>query len=295
MCERMTNPESQNPGLAIGCLSLAAGLLLAGCGKPSSPADFLPGVEGSPDWVPSGEAVEGERNVSEAHDDYYISRKAELFEDFDEEARQWLPILVRRYDGGFAAAVLEEARERLEALIPEIPYIGGDENQLPGSLLGSVGCLVLYQAMKGRGKTAAEAGKLLYDAVKARAGEPAAPVPPSRQASREELMKRRRERAERSQKRQYPWDWVYEFVEGDGETFDYGYNFFECATHKLYRAQGAEEFLPFYCFLDFPKCELGGLGLTRTMTLSEGHQRCDFRFNEGGKAALEWPPPFVKD
>ena len=107
-------------------------------------------------------------------------------------------------------------------------------------------------------------------------------------------MRRRRERAERSQERRYAWDWVYAFVEGDGEEFDYGYDFEECATEKFYRTQGAEEFLPFYCFLDFPKCEQGGLGLRRTMTLAEGGEKCDFRFEEGGKAEQRWPPTFLE-
>jgi hypothetical protein len=83
-------------------------------------------------------------------------------------------------------------------------------------------------------------------------------------------------------------------VEGDGEAFDYGYDFVECAMEKFYRTLGAEEFLPFYCFLDFPMCELGGLGLSRTMTLGERYERCNFRFKEGGKAELAWPPPFLR-
>jgi len=226
--------------------------------------------------------------------DYYVSRKSEILKGFDQAARRWRPVLSCRYGDDFADVILQEARERFEALIPEIPYIGGDENHLTGSLIGSVRCLGFYQAMKARGKSAAETGRILYDAVKARAGELVAPIPPSQRLSHKELMRRRRERAERSQEQRYAWDWVYEFVEGDGEGFDYGYNFFECATEKFYRAQGAEEFLPFYCFLDFSECELGGLGLSRTMTLAEGYERCDFRFKEGGKAELEWPPPFLK-
>jgi len=35
---------------------LALPVLLPGCGKPPSPADFLPSVDDSSDWVSSGEA-----------------------------------------------------------------------------------------------------------------------------------------------------------------------------------------------------------------------------------------------
>ena len=227
--------------------------------------------------------------------DYYVSRKAELLEGFDSRARRWRTVLAQRYGDGLADTILGQAREEFEALIPEIPYIGGDENHLTGSLIGSARCLAFYRAMKARGKSVAEAGKILYDAVKAHSDAYVLKIPPDQRLSRDRLMRRRREQAERSQERRYAWDWVYEFVGGDGETFDYGYNYSECTTEKFYRAQGAAEFLPFYCFLDFPKCELGGLGLTRTTTLSEGGERCDFRFTEGGRSAQEWPPPFLTD
>jgi hypothetical protein len=224
---------------------------------------------------------------------YYISQKAGILEGFGRRARRWRTVLSQRYGDDLADTVLRQAREELEALIPKIPYIGGDENHLTGSLIGASQCLAFYWAMKAQGRSAAEAGKILYDAVKAHPDNHIPKIPPDQRLSRDRLMRRRRERAEKSQERRYAWDWVYEFVEGDGETFDYGYNYTECATEKFYSTQGAAEFLPFYCFLDFPKCELGGLGLTRTMTLSEGGERCAFRFKEGGRSAQEWPPPFL--
>jgi hypothetical protein len=229
------------------------------------------------------------------HSDYYISRKAQLLEAFDSHAQRWRTVLSQRYGDDLAGRVLREAREQFEALIPEIPYIGGDDNHLTGSLISSARALALYWAMKAGGMSAAEAGKILYDAVKAHPEDYIPKIPPEQRLSRDDLMRRRRERAERSQERGYAWDWVVEFVEGDGETFDYGYDFTECATEKFYRAQGATEFLLFYCFLDFPKCELGGLGLSRTTTLGEGGERCDFRFREGGRSTQGWPPPFLKE
>jgi hypothetical protein len=224
--------------------------------------------------------------------DYYLSHREELLHDFDGAAQVWRLILSDRYGADFADSVLGQARKRFATLIPEIPYVGGPENHLTDSLVASIRCLALYQAMKARDKSAAETGKVLYDAVVA---SPApAPIPPSARLSADALMARRRHRAERSQERRYAGDWAYDFVAGDGKTFDYGYNFHQCATETFYRAQGAGAFLPFYCFLDFPKCERVGLGLTRTMTLAEGHEMCDFRFREGGRAARQWPPPFLE-
>ncbi len=148
--------------------------------------------------------------------------------------------------------------------------------------------------MKARGKTTTETGKVLYEAIVERYGKPIPAIPPPQRLSEEELMRRRKKRAERSQRREYELDFVYEFVEGDGDMFDYGYNFTECATQKFYITQGSEEFLPFYCFLDFPKSRLYELGLSRTGTLAEGCEVCDFRFKAGSGCEEEWPPPFAK-
>jgi len=222
--------------------------------------------------------------------EYYAARKPELLKRFDEEARQWRPVIAGRFGEDSADTMLKDAREEFEALIPQIPYIGGDENHLTGSLVGSARYLALYKAMKRRGRTVEETGKILYDATSARIDEPRTPIPPSRRLTPEQLMARRRRRAERSQERRYPEDYVYEFVAGDGEEFDYGYDFLECAAQKFYHAQSADEFAPFYCFLDYPKSRSG---LTRTMTLTEDHEKCNHRFKKGREPGLEWPPPFL--
>ena len=227
--------------------------------------------------------------------EYYAIRKPELLERFDSESQYWESVIVSRFGKAFARNILREARAEFEALIPQIPYIGGDENHLTWSLIGAVRYLALYKAMEKRGKTAEETGKVLYDAILTRIDEPQVPIPPSKRLTMPQLMERRRKRAERSQERRYSQDYVYEFIAGDGKDFDYGYDFSECAAHKFYHAQGADAFTPFYCYLDFPKSRLDGSGLRRTLTLAEGHRKCNHRFKNGREAKLAWPPPFLKE
>jgi hypothetical protein len=222
--------------------------------------------------------------------EYYLSRRAGILAQYDEHAQAWSPFLARRYGRAFACAVVQDARGQLEALIPQLPYIGGDENSMTHHLVRSSTSLVFYEVMKAYGKTASEAGNVLYDAVV----ESVSHLPLQTPMGLEELEAKRLE-AKRSEERRYPDDWVWVFVEGDGVGFDYGYDFFECSTQKLYHAQGADEFLPFYCYLDFVTYRTAGWGFTRTMTLAEGHQRCDFRFKAGGTTEKGWPPPFVRD
>jgi hypothetical protein len=222
--------------------------------------------------------------------DYYLSREPEILAQFEAHAGSWRPFLAASYGDEFAEAVLKDAREQYKALIPEIPYIGGDENPMTRHLVRSTTSLVLYKAMEARGKTAEEAGEVVYDAVVEVVGQ--LPPRPALELSREYLAEEKH-KALKSQERRYPGDWVWEFVEGDGVEFDYGYDFLECGTQKLYHAYGADEFLPFYCYLDFVTHRTTGWGFARTTTLAEGHERCDFRWKRSGETQKGWPPPFV--
>jgi hypothetical protein len=227
--------------------------------------------------------------------DYYVSRKGQLLAAFDAEASLLESILAAYYGEALSSRIVAQARPAFEALIPGMPYIGGDANVYTSELVRSVRCLALYQAMKDHGKTAAEAGRVLYEAAETPQDTERHVTGPSAQSlTNVELMQRRRERAERSQKRLYPADYVYTLVEGDGDEFDYGYDFTECATQKLYHACGADEFLPYYCFLDFAMSRAAGLGLVRTMTLAAGDARCNHRFKKGRQTEPQWPPDPVR-
>jgi len=224
--------------------------------------------------------------------EYYLSRKPEIVAIFDTHATACSPFLTTRYGDKFADTVLREAREHLEVLIPEISYIGGDENPMTRHLIRSTTSLVLYKVMKSQGKTAEEVGKVIYDAVVASVSQ--LPPRPSTILS-PDYIAAEKEQARKSQERVYSEDWVWEFVEGNGGEFDYGYDFLECGTQKLYHVHDADEFLPFYCYLDFATHRTIGWGFARTMTLAEGHRKCDFRWRKGGETKRGWPPPFLKE
>ncbi|MGD2177352.1 MAG: L-2-amino-thiazoline-4-carboxylic acid hydrolase [Anaerolineae bacterium] len=221
---------------------------------------------------------------------YYLSRRKDILDLYYTHSRAWRPFLARRYGDAFAQDIIQEAREILEDLIPDLPYIGGDDNPMTRHIIRCSTSLALYKAMKARGKSAEETGEIIYDAVVESVRQMPRTPPPS-----EEDLARKKKRARVSQERRYPGDWVREFVEGDGENFEYGYDFYECGAQKLYHAHGADEFLPFFCYLDFVTYRTPGWSFSRTMTLAEGHDKCDFRFKKGGETKKEWPPPFLHD
>jgi len=223
--------------------------------------------------------------------EYYLSHRSEILTQFNTHSKAWKPFLINRYGDEFANTVLRETNQQYETMLPNIPYIGGDENPMTRHLVRSTTSLVLYKVMKTWGKTAEEVGKIVYEAVMVSVSQ--LPSRPYQDLSAEYLAEEK-ERAQKSQERRYSEDWVWEFIEGDGVEFDYGYDFLECGTQKLYHAQNADDFLPFYCYLDFVTHRTIGWGFFKTKTLAEGDERCDFRWKKGGETQKVWPPPFLR-
>jgi hypothetical protein len=138
--------------------------------------------------------------------------------------------------------------------------------------------LALYKPLKTRGVPVEEIGDVVYEAVEGFYRS----LPRSlmrlygRFQSRTGSLRKARKLAAESQQQRYAGDWVYQVVE-EGE-YDWGVDYVECGIWKFFRQQGAEEFVPYLCRLDFLASEWFDWGLARTTTIAEGSERCDFRF-----------------
>jgi len=231
----------------------------------------------------------------ETAESYYGSRKDKILRDYDETARYMRAALATHDGAELADAVIRDARPQTESLIRQLPYIGGDKNELTQNLVQSAGALALYRAMKAHGKTARETGQILYEGFDAQISATPKIVATGLsvlQAVGLDAQKAKQDVAE-SKKHAYPGDWVQEFVEGDGKTFDWGIDYTECGIVKFFHAQGADEITPYLCQLDYPMSRVFGMGLVRTTTLAQGGSRCDFRYKRGRKTEPGWPPPFL--
>lgn len=221
----------------------------------------------------------------------YVSRKARLLKDFDRSFARVKPVLISRYDEEEAIALIGNSRREYEALIPQIPYIG-DNSPLLIFLLPTSRYLALYRALQSQGRTVEDAGQLVYEMGEAELK--AIPGLVRRVVGRVWFSPwfrgRLKKRAIASQERRYPGGYVLTYVEGDGQTFDYGVDYTECASCKFLRAQDAMDLAQYVCAVDKVASEMLGWGLSRTTTLAEGHEKCDFRFKKGGKTCVMLPP-----
>jgi hypothetical protein len=190
------------------------------------------------------------------------------------------PIMTRRFGYYLAATAVAESDIEFQNLIPQIPSIGGKDNPMTDTLVQMTSLLALYRVLKRHGRDVTEIGDIAYEMAQAWV---AAYPQFARHIIGKYYMsrfnrKRQKQKAINSQKRQYPGDFVIEFVEGNNNDFDWGINFVECGVVKFFAEQDASEFTPAMCRIDYLLFPALGIDLQRTGTIAQGCTHCDFRF-----------------
>lgn len=218
---------------------------------------------------------------------YFISRKSKLLKDFDNLLKTVRSVFVLQYGEKLTETIVSETRQEYSKLIPEIPYVG-QNRILVQFITATTQSLAIYRVLNSHGKTVEEAGKLYYlicEAVLNSYPRIVHRLIGNLSFSKIYLAALKNVALE-SQKRLYPGGYVFSFVDGDGREFDYGVDYSECGACKFLSKQGAAEFAPYICTADIIYSELFGWGLTRTKTIAEGFEKCDFRFKKGGKTRV---------
>ena len=227
-------------------------------------------------------------------ENWYLEHKSGLMRQVRFALRHFRKHLVATYGKAEGEAIARESLQGFEVLLPEIPYIGGDENRYTKSLYLTAAMLAMYRSLQARGASVEEAARLIYlgtasffDSFPTRwlmrwQGR--------RMLGPQRIEQLRRDAA-RSQERRYPDDWVFEFVEGDGHDCEMGMDFSECGIVKYLDREGAPELAPYLCWIDYPQFAALHLRLDRTETIAQGGQRCDFRVSRGQPVHVE--PEFL--
>lgn len=211
---------------------------------------------------------------------YYVTQKPKLLRDFQKRYVKFARgILISHFGDALTDMVLKETRHEYEALIPQLPYNGSENDAGTRKLVESTWALASYRALKKHSRTVEEAGQISCEILSAQFNS----IPlPLRSLMTENFfskgLQEMKKAATESQKRLYPQGSVFIFVEGDGVEFDYGIDFMECEVAKFFHAQGADELMPHMCLHDFIVSKAFGTELVRTTTLAEGCEKCDLRY-----------------
>lgn len=215
---------------------------------------------------------------------------------FDRYLKQSGGLLVDRFGKETAPVMRGEMLDEYRRLIPEAPYIGGKRDLYSGSIPLAQWTLAANRVMIRHSGTVEDTGELLHRMFRAQMER--VPQVIRHGMGRFRFTKLRQwqiERAARwSQALRYPGGFVFERIEGDGKTFDFGIDITECGVVKYLHAEGADELGPYICDIDYVGAEAMGIGLQRTKTLAWGCDRCDFRLSKHGTTAAPWPPEFIE-
>jgi hypothetical protein len=227
-------------------------------------------------------------------ENWYLEHKPAIMRQARFGFRHYRKLLVETYGQEEGEAIKRDTLQRFEKLLPEVPYIGGDENRYTRNLCLTAAMLALYRSLQSRGATVEEAARVIYvGSANFFNSFPTRWL--MRWQGRRMLGRKRREQLTRSaaisQQRRYPDDWVYEVIDGDGQSFEMGMDFTECGIVKYLEREGAPELAPYFCWVDYPQFAAMGLRLERTETIAQGGQRCDFRVSRGQPVQVE--PEFL--
>lgn len=279
----------KNPISRRSCLKLVgAAIGLFGCYSLLSGCDDEKAHE--PSIIPS----ENHELFSNQARQYYTGRENELMEDFDMIAGWVKEYLAARYEASKVDTWLSQSRLQYNQLIPELPYIGGDKNALNRILLLTSAYIPIVKVLKNEGISTRENGQMI--------------VMTASKGYEENIpwfvkwyirwnyfsvrgKKAKKKAALLSQKKRYPEDWVFDYVEGDGLTFVYGITYSECALRKFWTSQNLKEYVPYLCICDYGIWKAIGVEVKRTKTLGNGATECDFRYiKKGSGVPPAWPP-----
>jgi hypothetical protein len=226
------------------------------------------------------------------------SRRSErLLRDFDRTARLVRPFVAARFGEEQADALTRDAREQYEAIIPQVSWVRGRRAPVMNAFLrGTAQEIAVYKAVEARGGTAAEAWEVCHEANRLRMEQVATwKRRLLRRFMFSGLVRRIAGRRAAKNERIRAGDFELRFVVGDGKDFDFGVDYLRCGNLELAKQLGAEAFAPYVCMSDIALSDALGWGLTRTQTLADGCDHCDFRFKKGAGTRISSKTPEVQE
>lgn len=214
-------------------------------------------------------------------ENYFADQQTYCGSFFDRAIRNGKKAVYARYGQARGEELLKEARKEYEDLLPRVPYVG-EIDLLKRQMLLTVIFTAFYRLLKDQESlddiwTLCESfnretlmgmpGLVRWLLKKSTFGK----------KMRSEFEKQASEHKQRNLADQ--WD----FVKGDGKSFDYGMNMTRCAKVIFLQDIGAGEFAPYVCLIDKNFARCCSYGLKRTQVLAEGAPYCDFRLSKNGE------------
>lgn len=180
-----------------------------------------------------------------------------------------------------ADAVVDQATEIFEGMIPDMAYVDNPDDPMAASVFICCGSLALYLALKEQGVEVHQYGSALLEDL--RNTPPPAPQPTDESTSAKERFSRFIAAGKASHNAARPGEFVFEAFLGDQSEYDWGMNIKSCAICHAFSKYDAMALVPYMCATDDLISDFGESGLRRTGTIALGAHQCDFRYKSRGE------------
>ena len=104
---------------------------------------------------------------NEKETNYYLKKKRIVMRTFDAAMLIVKQILIENFGEAKFAEISLTARREFENLLPNLPYVGGNDSHLTNELINASLLLPLLQAFEKEGLSFNEIGKLTYELYEA--------------------------------------------------------------------------------------------------------------------------------
>ena len=221
--------------------------------------------------------------MESSESNYYITHKKKMMKFFKIITKKSTKTINTKFNDKLDAPIMDDIEMEYEKLLPHIPYIGRIEPWTKQLLLTTI-FLAVYKKLSTLGNSAEEAWEVCNTIMKVQLNSIPRLVRKiiKRSVFSKKQMLTYKRQSLISQDRFYPQGDVFDFIEGDNKSYDYGIDIIECAKVKFLEEQNAMEFMPYVCLVDKLWAEIIEYSLVREGTIADGCDICDFRLKKDG-------------
>lgn len=228
---------------------------------------------------------------------YYLKIRSRMLREFRAMFKGTRQALSRHFDDQKIAALEAESLAEYNDLLPDLPYIGGRKNEGTINIIMGAIVLAIIRPLEKEELTQREIGEIIYGAFDHyfKARPRLLQLTLGKLAQSGFFIKRLKKQIIDSSRREFEGDFVMELVEPSGGDFDFGYNYTQCALHRLFAEHKAGDYLRYVCLGDYALFRSLGIGFSRGQTIANGAPICDFRFIRQAETVQGWPPENLEE
>ena len=225
---------------------------------------------------------------------FYEGKQVNILKSFNKQYECAKKYLVQRFEESTASKIHDDTIEQIRKLIPQLPDVGGKNNQFLPVVLFCAWYIPFYKAASKQGMSADEYVKMMTHAVhEAFTRYPGFIRHLGGKFVRSGFFMRiMKKHAAISQRGEYPKDWIYSVsaATNDPDIF-FEVEYSQCAVCILMKETGAEELMPYCNFVDFIMAKSLGYGFENPRVIGRGDATCVEIFRKDGKCEI---PDYLK-